>query len=77
MLCDFGISMYVEEDENSMSLTYREGTVGYMSPEMEALKKGGYGQVNLYKNDLYGLAITLNEMDRMQKDQPKSDVPSG
>lgn len=59
VLVDFGLSEYLANEPGYLSLTYREGTPKYMSPEMLALNKSTVGLVDLYYNDLHSLMLTL------------------
>lgn len=59
VLCDFGISHFVAEVPGQQSETYREGTPGYMCPELDRLRANKVGYVDLYYNDAFGLCKAL------------------
>ena len=62
VLIDFGISCAVKEKPGCRSLTYKEGTLRFMSEEMKALDLGGKGYVDLYWNDVHALTKSLQEI---------------
>lgn len=59
LLSDFGISTYVVEQPGQKSLTYKEGTRNFMSPEMCFLERSGMGKVDLFYNDMWALQSTI------------------
>lgn len=62
VLIDFGMSKVVLEQLGSKSLTCREGTPNYMSPDMHELT--GKGMVDLYYNDLWALKTSIKNMSQ-------------
>lgn len=63
VLADFGISTYVAQQVGEKSFSFREGTQGFMSPEMEALERSECKRIDLFYNDLWGLKATLSYLE--------------
>lgn len=63
---DFGISHFVKEKPGEKSHANFEGTRRYMSAELLALEKTGYGEVDLYRNDCYAFerSIFFDQVER-------------
>lgn len=59
VLADFGITAAVLEEQGLKSETYRQGTPRYMSPEVQAIRKGQSAFADLYYNDMWGLKIAI------------------
>ena len=59
LLADFGISTYVAEQPGQKSLTYKEGTYMFMSPELDSIKGSDVGKADLFYNDVWGLKCSI------------------
>lgn len=64
VLVDFDISTAIHEKPGELSDTYREGTRGYMSPQMKSIVDGCIGKVDLYHNDMWSLKQVVHFMER-------------
>lgn len=62
VFCDFGISGFVRQPPGWRTLTAREGTREYMSPEMKSIWSRQVGWVDMYHNDMHALQITLAQL---------------
>lgn len=62
VLADFGISAFTLSKPGESTLTYREGTIQYMSPEMISIDYLGKGYVDLYCNDMHALKKSLEQL---------------
>lgn len=60
VLADFGISTSPFEGVGAKTLTYREGTLRFMSPEMADIPRNTREYVDLYYNDVYSLTVTFD-----------------